>query len=62
MARPATDWMTPDQVAEEFQMARKTLANQRSRGDGFPFIRLPGGRIRYSRAAIAKYLAEHNAA
>jgi hypothetical protein len=54
--------MTPAQVAAEFQMATKTLANQRSRGEGFPYIRLPGGRIRYSRRAIAEYVAKRTVA
>jgi hypothetical protein len=57
MGESVETWLTPVQVAEEFQLSVKTLANQRCRGEGFPFVRLPGGRIRYSRSAISEYLA-----
>jgi hypothetical protein len=62
MDKPDSDWMTPGQVAAEFQMATKTLANQRSRKQGFPYVRLPGGHVRYSRRAIAEYLAKRTVA
>lgn len=37
-------------------MSRKTLANQRSRNEGPPFVRLPNGSIRYSRKALVAYI------
>lgn len=57
-ATPAasTDLMTPDQAAAELAFSVKTLANQRSRRVGAPYIRLSGGAIRYSRKAVRAWL------
>lgn len=57
--RLSRDWITPAEVEGEFGVAKKTLANHRSRGEGFPYTRLPGGRIRYSRKAIQASLEEN---
>ena len=57
IAEPASrDLMTTAQVAAELQVAEKTLANQRSRREGPPYVRVSGGAIRYSRAALTAWL------
>lgn len=48
-----SDLMTPAEAAKILLVSPKTLANQRSRGQGVPYVRLPGGAIRYSHRAIA---------
>lgn len=52
------DLIKPEELAQMWGVAAKSLANQRSRGEGPPFVRLSGGVIRYSRRAIAAYEAE----
>lgn len=54
-----SDLMTESETAELVKQAPKTLANQRSRREGLPYIRLPGGAIRYSRRAVLARLAEN---
>lgn len=44
--------MTTDEVADLLHVSPKTLANQRSRGEGLPYVRLPGRRIRYFRVQV----------
>ncbi len=51
------DLMKPEELAQRWGVAVKSLANQRSRGEGPPFLRLSGGVIRYSRRVIAEYEA-----
>ncbi len=50
------DLIKDDEAGQILLMSKKTLANQRSRGDGPPFIRLPNGSIRYSRRALLAYI------
>lgn len=58
MTNMPRDLMTPQECAEELGVSARTLANNRSQDKGLPYVRLPGGRIRYSRAEINKRLAE----
>jgi len=50
------EWMDTAETGELVDMSPSTLANQRSRGEGLPYVRLPGGRIRYSRTEVQKWL------
>lgn len=52
------DLMTESETAELLSCAPKTLANQRSRREGPPYIRLSRGAIRYSRKAVTNWLEE----
>jgi hypothetical protein len=52
-----TDLMKPEQLAAEWQVAPKTLANLRSRREGPPYVRVLGV-IRYSRRAVDEWLAK----
>lgn len=55
---PVRDLLTPSQLAEEWQMSTKTLANLRSRRQGPPFLKIgSGGVVRYSRKAVEEWLA-----
>lgn len=59
---PVHDLMKPEQLAEEWQVSVKTLANQRSRREGPPFVKIGGngargGLVRYSRKAVEAWLA-----
>jgi hypothetical protein len=56
-----TDWMKTAQLAAEWQVAPKTLANLRSRREGPPYVRVLGC-IRYSRRAVNDWLAKQQAA
>ena len=40
-------FMTPNQLAARWSMDAATLANTRHRGEGLPFVKLPGGSVRY---------------
>lgn len=51
------DLMKPEQLAEEWQVSVKTLANARSARQGPPYTRVLGS-IRYSRSAVAEWLAD----
>lgn len=51
--------MTTEETAALVRMSPATLANQRSRGDGLPYVRLPGGRIRYVRETVQQWLDEN---
>jgi len=53
--------MEPEQLAAEWQVSTKTLANKRASGGGPPYVRVLGG-IRYSRRAVSEWLAEQQAA
>lgn len=50
------DLMSTAQLAAELQVSPKTLSNQRSRREGPPYVKV-GGAVRYSRAAVAQWLA-----
>lgn len=52
----STDWMTETELAAEMKIRPKTLANQRSRRVGPPYVKF-GGTVRYSRKAIREWLA-----
>jgi len=53
--------MTPGETAAELRVSEKTLANQRSRREGLPYVRI-GGAIRYSRRTIAAYIERQTVA
>jgi Helix-turn-helix domain len=55
-----TDLMKPEQLAAEWQVSPKTLANLRSRREGPPYVRVLGV-IRYSRRAVNEWLAAQQA-
>ena len=48
--------LTEKEQAESWNIAPKTLANQRCRGDGPPFIKL-GNMVRYDPALTEEWLA-----
>ena len=56
------DLMKPEDAAALLLQAPKTLANQRSRREGPPYVRLPNGVIRYSRKALLAYVEENTVA
>lgn len=50
--------LTPEQLAERWQVATGTLENQRVRKEGPPYIKLGGGRsapVRYRLADVIEY-------
>lgn len=53
------DLMRDHEAAHMLDMSPKTLANQRSRGEGPPFVRLSRGAVRYSRKAVARWVEEN---
>lgn len=53
------DLMKPAELASEWQVAVKTLANMRSLGVGPPFAKINRS-VRYSRKACARWLAEQS--
>lgn len=55
------DLITPEELARLLKMREKTLANQRSRGEGPPFLRV-GRSIRYSRAEVEVWLVDQQEA
>ncbi|HVL82698.1 MAG TPA: helix-turn-helix domain-containing protein [Pseudonocardia sp.] len=57
LAAKERDLMTPAEVAAELQISEKTLANQRSRRVGLPYVKVSGGIVRYSRKAVRECLA-----
>jgi hypothetical protein len=50
--------LSETKLAERWEIAPKTLANQRCRGEGVPFIRL-GRMVRYDPDVVAAYEAAH---
>jgi hypothetical protein len=50
------DLMTEAELADELKISGKTLANQRSRRVGPPYLKLSGGIVRYSRKAVQEWL------
>lgn len=50
------DLMTEAELAAEWKIKPKTLANQRSRRVGPPYLKLSGGIVRYSRAAVRRWV------
>lgn len=55
------DLIKPRALAAEWQLTEKTLANWRSQGTGPPFLKISGGVVRYSRAAVAAWLEAQQA-
>ena len=53
-----SDLMREDECAHLLDVSPKTLANQRSRREGPPYIRLSGRAIRYSRKAVAAWIEQ----
>jgi hypothetical protein len=51
--------LTPEQLADHWQLSPKTLANQRALGIGPPYLRI-GRAIRYSREACDQWLTQEN--
>lgn len=54
-----SDLMTGAELAAELQVKEKTLANQRSRRVGAPYVKLSGGIVRYSRTAVRQWLDDN---
>lgn len=50
--------MTPDQAAALVQTTVASLAQDRSRGRGLPFVKV-AGRVRYLRGDVLQYLADN---
>lgn len=50
--------MNIEEVADLLGVARHTVYQWRSRGDGPPGYRLGGGRVRYRRAEVLAWLEE----
>lgn len=50
-----TVWMTAAEVAERQRKEETTLANERHRGEGIPFTKLPSGGIRYNLEDVLAY-------
>lgn len=47
--------MTAKQLAAELHVSEASLAQDRYRGDGIPFVKI-GARVRYMRADVESYL------
>lgn len=45
-------FLTPQQLADRWQLDPGSLANARSRGEGVPFVKLPSGAVRYRVADV----------
>ena len=50
--------ITDKELAEHLSQGVQTLRNNRSKGKGFPYIKLPGGAIRYEMREIERILEE----
>ena len=51
--------MKEAELAAALKIEPKTLANQRSRRVGPPYVKLSGGIVRYSRRAVLRWLEEN---
>jgi len=51
-----SELMTEAELAALLKVSPKTLANQRTRRVGPPYLKLSGGIVRYSRAAVAAWM------
>jgi hypothetical protein len=49
---------TPKQLSQAVQMSEGSLAQDRHRGRGIPFVKI-GGRVRYLRDDVINYLADN---
>ncbi|MCV7176139.1 helix-turn-helix domain-containing protein [Mycolicibacterium sphagni] len=52
------EMMTAQQVGEYLQVSSASLAQDRYRGDGIPFVKI-GKRVRYRRSDVANYLEDN---
>ena len=52
---PVKDIMTAKQLAEELFVSEASLAQDRYRGNGIPFVKI-GSRVRYLKADVLAYL------
>lgn len=52
------DLVPPDEIAAMLGLTAKTLENMRGRREGPPYVRVSNRAIRYSRHAVAAWLAE----
>lgn len=60
----ADEWITAADLAEEWNVSLKTLANQRWRGDGPKFSKLGPGRfapVRYRRSDVDSFVRSRRA-
>jgi predicted DNA-binding transcriptional regulator AlpA len=55
---PEKDLMVAKECSDMVGLTEKALSNMRSRGEGPPYIRVSRSAIRYSRKAVAAWLAE----
>jgi hypothetical protein len=54
--QPVRQFITPTMLAARWNISTKTLANNRTRGIGLPFVKV-GGSIRYPLDAVEEYEA-----
>ena len=50
-----TRWLTPAEVADRHRKEESSLANERYRGEGLPFLKLPSGRVLYNLDDVLAY-------
>jgi hypothetical protein len=53
-AAPDDRLLSPEDIADRWQIARQSLANMRSRGRGPAFVKI-GGRVRYRWSDVVAY-------
>lgn len=51
-------YLTPQELADRWRIETMTLANQRSRGEGLPYLKTPSGSIRYKLSDVLRAEAE----
>ena len=57
-AKQPGDILTPAELAAEYRLAERTLANWRARGEGPRFLKLGKRAVRYRRADIEAFIAD----
>jgi excisionase family DNA binding protein len=54
-----TDFLNTAELAAYLGVSKIKLVSDRARGAGPPFVRFDGRSIRYERAAVDRWVAEH---
>lgn len=57
-----SDWLTPEQVAAEFNLGRPLLQELRSNGDGPTYVKTSRRTVRYFRPALLAWLDRYRVA
>ena len=52
-------WLTPKEAGDFLRVSLSWLAKARMRGDGPPYVKLPGRSIRYSETALLLWMRAH---